>query len=294
MQTSLALRTAALRLGPVLVSVVLASCAAELARDPDKSALHDGEHAEGRTHASLMGGTCVDNRVHWSFYGECAEDVGAGPSEPIYASAAGTVSLVYPSCLGFAGQSVRVDTAIGRFMYAHVDAAVSNGQWVDIGSLIGWVYDGPGPVFCTSTFSSCGVGEGGGRSTLCWSGPHLHREAPCCVAGASPAPPTPPPPPPPVSGCSCGAGCGYCWCGTGYESACDRAWYGTNDGCDCGCEWADPDCESAASGGGSFAGVYCTNAGWGCGGNTPCWPYDHCPTGSGCDWSAGSWGACVF
>lgn len=281
MQTTLALRTVGLRLVHSLSIVLLASCAAELARDPDKSALHDGEHVERSTRASLTGATCVDNRTHWAFYGDCAEDVGAGPGTPVYASAAGTVSLVYASCGGYAGQSVRVDTAIGRFMYGHVDAAVWTGQWVEAGALIGYVYSGPGPVFCTSSFSSCGVGEGGGRSTLCWSGPHLHREAPCCVAPTAPAP----------SGCSCGASCGYCWCGTGHEGACDPAWYGTNDGCDCGCEWSDPDC---SAGGGAFAGVYCTHPGWGCGGNAPCWPYDHCPSGSGCDWSAGSWGACVY
>ena len=103
------------------------------------------------------------------------------------------------------------------------------------------------------------------------------------------------------SACSCDASCGYCWCGTSNERSCSDAWYGTGDGCDCGCQWSDPDCSgSTPSGGtpggtpaGTFAGVYCTNPGLGCGGNTPCWPASDCPSGSVCDWSAGSWGRCM-
>jgi len=32
------------------------------------------------------------------------------------------------------------------------------------------------------------------------------------------------------------------------------SWYGTNDGCDCGCQYADPDCNDRSSGGGSSGG----------------------------------------
>lgn len=104
--------------------------------------------------------------------------------------------------------------------------------------------------------------------------------------------------PPAPAECSCAESCGYCWCDTGRENNCPESWRGTLDGCDCGCQFADPDCGASSgsdpgSSGSSFAGVYCTSPGRACGGNTPCWPATDCPTGSSCDWSDGSWGRCV-
>jgi len=46
-------------------------------------------------------------------------------------------------------------------------------------------------------------------------------------------------PPPPAT---CGTECDYCWFGTTYENLCDPGWNGTADGCDCGCQFTDPDC----------------------------------------------------
>jgi hypothetical protein len=125
-----------------------------------------------------------------------------------------------------------------------------------------------------------------------------------------PTPPSDPvePPPPDDAGCVCTDTCGYCWCGTSRENACPESYRGTGDGCDCGCQWKDPDCgiepdpgggdpggsePPPPTSGGSFAGVYCTNPGWGCGGNSPCWPASDCPSGSSCDWASGSWGRCM-
>jgi len=53
------------------------------------------------------------------------------------------------------------------------------------------------------------------------------------------------------SGSSCSQGCpctdqplpcDWCWLGTSYQYNCPSDWYGANDGCDCGCQWQDPDC----------------------------------------------------
>lgn len=121
-----------------------------------------------------------------------------------------------------------------------------------------------------------------------------------CTAPDPPADPpdagTDPDPPAPAE-CSCAESCGYCWCDTGRENNCPESWRGARDGCDCGCQFVDPDCGSATdpgtSTGGTFAGVYCTHPGHGCGGNSPCWPASDCPTGSTCDWASGSWGRCM-
>ncbi len=48
--------------------------------------------------------------------------------------------------------------------------------------------------------------------------------------------------------CHCDASCGYCWCGTASENHCDDSWKGAGDGCDCGCQWTDPDCSGSSSG----------------------------------------------
>jgi hypothetical protein len=271
-RTSLAL--AALPLG----------CVNVLGSPPDleakRSAYADAQDERIVGH-ELDDGACVVDVGHWSFYGECAEDVGYGAGTPVEAVAAGTVVTVYPSCLGYAGFSVRVVAPDGRrFMYAHVVPSVTAGQWVEAGTVIGTVFAGSGAVYCAPDWSQCGIGATAVRSMLCWSGPHLHREAPCCRA---------------APGCTCDASCGYCWCGSARQGACPDAWYGTRDGCDCGCQWADPDCDPAPSlSPGSFAGVYCTHPGWGCGGHQPCWPASDCPSGSRCDWSAGDWGHCVY
>jgi hypothetical protein len=36
--------------------------------------------------------------------------------------------------------------------------------------------------------------------------------------------------------------CEYVWCGTAFEDFCPDTWNGTGDGCDCGCQFVDPDC----------------------------------------------------
>lgn len=40
--------------------------------------------------------------------------------------------------------------------------------------------------------------------------------------------------------------CDYCWLGTPTENNCPTAWNGTGDGCDCGCQFIDPDCSGCA------------------------------------------------
>ena len=44
----------------------------------------------------------------------------------------------------------------------------------------------------------------------------------------------------PVSGCE--GECEYWWYGSEYERNCPSGWNGTDDGCDCGCQFIDPDC----------------------------------------------------
>jgi len=42
----------------------------------------------------------------------------------------------------------------------------------------------------------------------------------------------------------CGAAsCDYNWCGTSSFNNCPTGWNGTGDGCDCGCQFTDPDCK---------------------------------------------------
>jgi len=36
--------------------------------------------------------------------------------------------------------------------------------------------------------------------------------------------------------------CQYQWTGSSYANNCPASWNGTNDGCDCGCQYSDPDC----------------------------------------------------
>lgn len=52
-----------------------------------------------------------------------------------------------------------------------------------------------------------------------------------------------------ASGCPCDdmpQPCNWCWVGTSFENNCPQVWHGTNDGCDCGCQWVDPDCQECA------------------------------------------------
>jgi hypothetical protein len=147
----------------VLWLVMLCSCADDLAID-----------------ASEIGGTCVPDVGHWRFWGECSGDVPLGAGSEVRSLSAGQVVSVNPSCGGFAGRSVRVDHGDGRYMYAHVDSAVAAGTWLSPGSLVGWVFAGAGPVYCNASLTTCGVGWSTARQTLCWSGPHLHREGRCC------------------------------------------------------------------------------------------------------------------
>jgi hypothetical protein len=134
------------------------------------------------TDEPLAGNACVPDVGHWRFWGECSGDVPLASGSEVRSLSSGRIELVYASCGGWAGRSVRVDQGDGRYMYAHVDAAVATGDWVSPGSLIGWVYGGAGPVYCNPSLTTCGVGWSAARPTLCWSGPHLHREGPCCGA----------------------------------------------------------------------------------------------------------------
>jgi hypothetical protein len=36
--------------------------------------------------------------------------------------------------------------------------------------------------------------------------------------------------------------CDYCWLGRDQQANCPISWNGTDDGCDCGCQFIDPDC----------------------------------------------------
>ncbi len=52
-------------------------------------------------------------------------------------------------------------------------------------------------------------------------------------------------------GCPCdnmSLPCEWCWVGTSAENNCPPAWNGTGDGCDCGCQWQDPDCGGGPEG----------------------------------------------
>lgn len=40
----------------------------------------------------------------------------------------------------------------------------------------------------------------------------------------------------------CDPTCDYCWIGAPEENSCPDGWNGTGDGCDCGCQFVDPDC----------------------------------------------------
>jgi hypothetical protein len=43
--------------------------------------------------------------------------------------------------------------------------------------------------------------------------------------------------------CPCDGDCDYCWCDHAtYHANCPTHWNGTGDGCDCGCQFDDPDC----------------------------------------------------
>jgi len=91
------------------------------------------------------------------------------------------------------------------------------------------------PTHCGRCGVSCGPGE------LCEGGRCVEPEPP---------PPDDPPPPPEQDAF---------W-------TCDPGWYGTGDGCDCGCGIADPDC----GGPGCVDPDCCT---WGvCNGCDFCWP----------------------
>lgn len=92
--------------------------------------------------------------------------------------------------------------------------------------------------------------------------------------------------------CTCGANCNYCWCNTASQNNCPNSWYGTNDGCDCGCQWTDPDCS-----GGGCSGV-CTpgqTQEQNCEDPSPYISYcvfsQQRTCTSSCTW--GSWGACT-
>jgi hypothetical protein len=130
------------------------------------------------------GASCVPWADHWAFWGECSGDVPLAAGTEVRSLSAGQVVQVYPSCGGWAGRSVRVDHGDGRYMYAHLDAAVAVavGDWVVPGTRIGRVYGGAGPVYCNASLTTCGLGWSAARPQLCWSGPHLHREGRCCTA----------------------------------------------------------------------------------------------------------------
>jgi hypothetical protein len=55
----------------------------------------------------------------------------------------------------------------------------------------------------------------------------------------------------PLFDCPCDSTCDYCWCDhSTYAGNCPTSWNGTSDGCDCGCQFEDPDCDGGSSGGG--------------------------------------------
>jgi hypothetical protein len=282
----------------MLAGIAIASCALEDADDVGPPI------TEEQQPVSYPSQYCVDDYGHWHFYGDCAEDVSLGAGSTVTAASSGTVALVYASCGGYAGQSVRVQGAEGKYMYAHINTSLSNGAAVTEGEAIGTVYDGAGPVYCNASLSSCGVGYSvaEGRTTECWSGPHLHREAPCCPGCQDPGGDS--------SECTFGAGCAadgspcdYC-----YADTCSSSYIGTNDGCDCGCGVHDPDCSSGpvcgngscesgedcascAADCGSCGGCtyYCSDygyspgqcvSGWEC--NWPCIDYTGCSSGPVC------------
>jgi hypothetical protein len=158
----------------MFLAVPLGCVAAGESETDDSTLEEDTEQQE----SSLS--SCVPYTGHWNFWGDCSEDVPLGAGAAVHAFRAGQVTQVYPSCGGYAGQSIRLDSGSGRTMYAHVNAAVSVGQSVQPGSYLGTVYGGGGKVYCNESLTSCGIGQTASRPTLCWSGPHLHREGPCC------------------------------------------------------------------------------------------------------------------
>lgn len=125
---------------------------------------------------------CVPPSGHWKFWGQCSGDVPMSAGSAVYSMSYGQVVQVYPSCGGYAGKSVRIDYGDDRYMYAHLNTNISQGQWVWPGTYIGSVYGGPGPVYCNASLTSCGIGKSSTRQTECWTGPHLHREGNCCGA----------------------------------------------------------------------------------------------------------------
>ncbi len=151
---------------------VLFGCAP--ASDLDDASSGDVEASESAL------SSCVAPSDHWSFWADCAEDVGLGPGAAVHAFAPGEVVGVYGSCLGFAGQSIRLEGSSGRTMYSHVDTSLKVGDVLAPGDYIGTVFSGAGQVFCAEDWSSCGIGKTAARPMLCWSGPHLHREGACC------------------------------------------------------------------------------------------------------------------
>lgn len=52
----------------------------------------------------------------------------------------------------------------------------------------------------------------------------------------------------PASVTGCGPECDFCWLDTEFENNCPEDWYGTGNGCDCGCQWVDPDCDTSPIG----------------------------------------------
>ena len=165
---------------------------------------------------------CVSDYGHWHFWAECAEDVPLAPGDVVTSVSRGRVVSVYGSCGGAAGSGVRVDDGDGRHQYSHVEPWVHVGDWLEVGTPIGTVHDGSGAVYCDASLTRCAVGMTADRSTLCWSGPHLHREGACCRATDPPPPAEDPAPPPPAPYCGdgtcgdgewcavCAADCGEC------------------------------------------------------------------------------------
>ena len=135
-------------------------------------------------------------------------------------------------------------------------AAVSVGSWVSPGSYIGSVHSAPQAVYCDSGLTSCGYGYNAaqGRTTLCWSGPHLHREGPCCGTQT----------------------CTYDCSDYGYaHGQCVGGWY---------CNWPCIDYTGCGGGGGAGCAGGCGGqAASGCWCDSQCASYgDCCSDGSAC------------
>jgi hypothetical protein len=317
--------------GPVAVTLLLASCAAPLADGSEKDEQHAAEHGWGYTALSttedrymLFEGSChflaccakrncslADSRVVGACGTGCSDtnpwiarpdrDRRYACGECVRVCVRGTSTCVNATVWDNSVTSSRIEGNVALFDalgLAHSDnpsrCTGTGGAWVTVGPCTGGADSGSEPAPAEDPPPADDPAPESGAEGI------PAEEPPPADPGPAPAPS--------ADACTCDGACGYCWCGTPSERACPDRWYGTGDGCDCGCQWTDPDCAGAepppipeprpepsepASSGGTFAGVYCTHRGWGCGGNFPCWPASDCPSGSTCDWAEGSWGRCM-